>query len=64
MEPRLIMRSKPKGHSRCKLEGLFCVSANQCLGSHVRLWTDNVMLFWHAQDGEFIGELKRQEPSF
>lgn len=62
MEPRLIM-IKPRGQSRCKLEGLFCVSANERSGLHVELWLDNVMLFWHPEDSKTIGELEKQEPS-
>ena len=53
MEPRLIIRLKPRGQVRCEPEGTVL-----CLCKLV-LWVTHtievsVRLFWHVKDSEFI----------
>ena len=62
MEPRLIIRLKPRGQVRCEPEGTVL-----CLCKLV-LWVTHtievsVRLFWHVKDSEFICEPEEQELS-
>lgn len=54
MEPKLIMRLKPRGPVWCEPEGtdLYCKLVLQ-----VTCKTEvSLMLFWHENDSEFTGE--------